>query len=246
MKLVSIVMPCFNNESTIKDSINSVLEQTYTNWELIIANDNSSDRSQDIINEYMEIDSRIKCIINNTNLGAGVSRNKCIDIAKGNFIAFLDADDLWLPLKLEKQVEFMLKGNLALSYTAYQKFDSDGLKAIINPPLTTTYKRLLYSNVIGCLTGMYSVDLLGKCYMPIIRKRQDMGLWLSILKKCNKAYCLPEVLAQYRVGMGMTKNKLDAAKYQWFFYRKTIKLGFFQTVWYFFWYTILGLLKYNK
>lgn len=246
MELVSIIMPCFNNEATIKESINSVLSQSYKYWELIIINDNSTDDSQNIINDYVNSDERIKLITNEKNIGAGGSRNKGIEIANGRFIAFLDADDVWLPEKLAKQIKFMRDGNYALTYSYYQKFDSTGLGAIVRSPATTTYRKLLYSNVIGCLTGMYDTDFLGKCYMPLIRKRQDMGLWLSILKKCNKVYCLPEVLAYYRIDSGMTKNKLDAAKYQWRFYRDVTKLNLIQSSWYFVWYSVLGLVKYKK
>lgn len=244
-KLISIVMPSYNSALTIKESIDSVLSQTYKNWELLITDDCSSDDTLAILHGYSQSDSRIRIFQNEENSGAGVSRNKSIEMASGVYIAFLDSDDIWMPEKLEKQVEFMDKNGYALTYTSYQKFDKNGPGKIISPPLTVNYSELLYSNVIGCLTAMYDVDKLGKQYMPLIRKRQDMGLWLKILKTCNQAYCLPEVLALYRSDTGMTQNKINASIYQWRFYREVVQLGVLSSLWYFSWYIVKGLIKHK-
>lgn len=141
----------------------------------------------------------------------------------------------------------MQENNLALSYTGYQKFTQnlDDLGIVI-PPVTTSYKRLLKSNVIGCLTAIYDVEKVGKCYMPLIRKRQDFGLWLSILKKTDKVAGLPEVLAKYRIDTGMTQNKFEVLKWQWKFYREVVGLNTISAGYYFLHYAVRGFLKYKK
>ncbi|MGJ8581707.1 MAG: glycosyltransferase family 2 protein [Psychromonas sp.] len=241
--IISIIMPSFNSAKTLSQSISSTLEQTYPNWELLITDDASTDNSTDVINHFVKKDERIKLFTLDKNSGAGAARNHSIQHAKGRFIAFLDADDIWLPTKLEKQIKFMLDNKYALTYSAYQKFDSDSDLGVINPPLEVSYNQLLYSNVIGCLTAIYDTEYIGKKYMPLIRKRQDMGLWLTILKMVPKAYCLNEVLAKYRVDSGMTQNKLLVLKYQWQFYREVVGLNVLKAFKVFIIYAIKGFLK---
>ncbi len=244
--LVSIIMPSYNSEKTIAESIESVLSQTYSHWELLITDDHSEDSTVAIIEHFKAKDSRIKLFVTTDNGGAGKARNNSIKKACGRYIAFLDADDLWLPRKLEKQIAFMLKNKYAFTYTSYQKFTSKTELGIINPPLSTSYQELLYSNVIGCLTAIYDTQVTGKQYMPLIRKRQDMGLWLAILSKVPKAHCLNEVLGKYRVDTGMTQNKFSAVKYQWIFYRKVIRLSFINSLLKFSVYAYKGYIKSQK
>lgn len=240
-ELVSIIMPCYNSGFFIAASIESVLKQTYNNFELIIIDDLSTDESISIINSFN--DPRIKFIQLSENGGAGISRNKGIEMAQGRFIAFLDSDDLWRPNKLEVQINFMLDNNCALTYSQYQKFSNAGKGKIVTPPASVTYSELLYCNVIGCLTAIYDTEILGKQYMPLIRKRQDMALWLKILKQCDKAQCCQEILADYRTDSGMTQNKLNAAKHQWFFYRNELGFNILKSSKYFIGYTIKGILR---
>lgn len=244
--LVSIIMPSHNSEKTISESVESVLAQSYQNFELLITDDCSQDATVSIIERYQAIDQRIKLFVFNENQGAGAARNNSIKQAQGRFIAFLDSDDIWHPEKLEKQVNFMLKNKYALTYSAYQKFSVKGDCGVIFPPQETSYNRLLYSNVIGCLTAMYDTELIGKRYMPLIRKRQDMGLWLDILKTIPKAYCLNEVLAKYRVDTGMTQNKLTVLSYQWKFYREEVRLSWWRSCFTFIIYAYLGFIKSRK
>ena len=241
--IASIIMPTFNSVKTLLQSIDSIKNQTYANWELLITDDASTDNSTDVINHFVQKDERIKLFTLDKNSGAGAARNHSIKHATGRFIAFLDADDIWLPTKLEKQIKFMLDNKYVLTYGAYQKFDSDGDLGVINPPLEVSYNQLLYSNVIGCLTAIYDTEYIGKQYMPLIRKRQDMGLWLIILKMVPKAYCLNEVLAKYRVDSGMTQNKWAVLKYQWQFYREVVGLNRFKALNVFIIYAIKGYLK---
>jgi teichuronic acid biosynthesis glycosyltransferase TuaG len=242
--LVSIIMPSYNSENTIRDSIESVIAQDYQNWELLITDDNSSDSTVTILEEYCKSDSRINYIVSGVNGGAGAARNHSIERASGRFIAFLDADDQWYSEKLFIQIPFMIKNGIALSYTAYKKFDKHNDKGVVMPPASTTYDKLLYSNVIGCLTAVYDVSIVGKKYMPLIRKRQDMGLWLEILKVCGSAQCIPIVLAKYRTDTGMTKNKLTVLIYQWDFYRKVLNFGIIKSTTCFSVYAIKGLVKF--
>lgn len=245
-ELVSIIMPSFNSEKTISQSIESVLNQSYSNWELLITDDKSYDSTVKIISTYVENDKRIKFFSSEVNGGAGKARNNSIKMAKGRFIAFLDADDLWLPDKLFKQINFMLENRYLFTYSQYQKFSSTAELGIIRPPKTISYQKLLYGNVIGCLTAIYDAESLGKHYMPLIRKRQDMGLWLEILKKVSKAYCYNEVLAKYRIDSGMTQNKFSVLKYQWLFYRQVVGLSFLQSLMKFTVYAYKGFIKSKK
>lgn len=244
--LVSVIMPSYNSEKTISAAINSVIAQDYQHWELLITDDKSSDDTRNILREFELVDPRINVVFNDVNLGAGFSRNQSIRRSQGKYIAFLDADDLWSEEKLKIQISFMEKNGYVFTFTSYQMFSSTGDGKVINAPYSVTYNELLYGNVIGCLTAIYDADILGRQEMPLIRKRQDMGLWLALLDKCDRAYGLPNVLARYRTDSGMTQNKISVAKYQWEFYRTVVNLNFFKSSWYFFWYSINGLLKHRK
>lgn len=244
--LVSIIMPAFNSSKTICDSIHSVQSQYYPNWELLVVDDCSTDNTSKILQNFTKQDERIHYFRLLVNGGAAISRNLGIKEAKGRFIAFLDADDIWLPEKLHKQIQFMLNNNVFFSYSAYQKFDKHGNRGIVIPPEFTNYKKLLCGNIIGCLTAVYDAEALGKCYFPNIRKRQDMGLWLEILKKIDIAQGLPEVLAKYRCDNGMSANKMKVLSYQWKLYRNIEKLSFLSSLKYFLIYAIRGYLKSRK
>lgn len=244
-ELVSIIMPSYNSSKTIISSIQSVLAQKYESWELLITDDCSSDDTLEIILSFSKKDERIKVFSFHNNYGAGAARNNSIEKANGRYIAFLDSDDVWHEDKLMKQVDFMLTGHYGLTYTAYSKINVDGqVKKQIKPPAQVNYNELLKSNVIGCLTAMYDVKMLGKVYMPLIRKRQDMALWLNILKKIDFAYCLSENLAFYREGhSSLSSNKFKVLKSQWSFYRDHLKLSFPLALYYFFNYIHRALIK---
>lgn len=240
---VSIIMPSYNSSDYIKQSIESVLAQDYQNWELLITDDCSIDNTLSVIRKFEENDERIKVFENKINSGSGVSRNYSISMAKGKYIAFLDSDDLWRPNKLTKQIDFMESNKYIFTYTAYQKFDRNRARGTIKPIPSVNYEKLLSNNVIGCLTAIYNADVLGKVYMPVIRKKQDFGLWLKILKITPKAYCLNEVLADYRCDSGVTSNKFRVLSHQWDFYRKVVGLPILKSLWLFFLYAMSGFLK---
>lgn len=244
---VSIIMPSFNAEATLSDSIKSVQAQTLSDWELLITDDNSTDRTYEIALEFAAQDPRIKVFQLKKNRGAGMARNYSIEHARGRFIAFLDSDDLWLPEKLEKQLDFMRENDATLAYTAYQKFSSQGNRGVVHVPRKVAYRQLLRSCAIGCLTAMYDTEKTGgKRYMSAIRKRQDYALWLSILKSSDYAWGLDEVLAKYRSDRGMTANKFTVFKYQWAVYRDLENVGLMRSCWYFLNYAVQGYLKHLK
>jgi teichuronic acid biosynthesis glycosyltransferase TuaG len=246
-ELVSIIMPSYNAEKFIEESINSVLAQTYQNWELLITDDVSKDNTVAIVKRYAKNEPRIRLVKKSNNGGAGVARNDSILRAKGRYIAFLDSDDLWMPEKLSKQISFMQNNKVPFSYTGYQKFTGDKkLLGEIIPPAETTYNELLNSNVIGCLTAIYDCQELGKQYMPTIRKRQDMALWLHILKLTPKAVGIQESLAYYRIDVGMSSNKVEMLKWQWRLYREVEQLNVIKSLKHFVIYALKGYLKYKK
>lgn len=240
-ELVSIIMPTYNASNTIEESVRSVINQTYQNWELLITDDASSDNTIQLIADFE--DSRIKLAISKKNQGAGVSRNNSIARATGRYIAFLDSDDLWAKDKLSKQINTMRQHNYAFTYTYYQKFTSEKYGSVIKSPSSVTYDRLLDSNCIGCLTVVYDQYILGKHYMPTIRMRQDMALWLTLLTHVDRAHCITESLAYYRTDSGMTKNKLSAARAQWDLYTKVVGLSKKQSLRRMLIYSVRGLIK---
>ncbi|HCG7972801.1 TPA: glycosyltransferase family 2 protein [Vibrio parahaemolyticus] len=243
--LVSVIMPTYNSAGTVVESIQSVLSQTYKNWELIIVDDRSTDNTWQVIQTYADKYGNIRIYQNKENRGAGASRNFAIKKARGRFIAFLDSDDLWTEDKLAEQIPFMLENNYPLTYTHYSRFNSEEELSVVTAPEYTTYKKLMYSNVIGCLTAVYDTQALGKRYMPLIRKRQDMGLWLDILKDTPKAYCLPKPLAKYRMDSGMTANKFSVLSYQWKFYRDVVGLSLPRSLFTFSVYAVKGTMKHR-
>ena len=220
--LVSIIMPSYNSAHFIEESIQSIINQTHQNWELLVTDDFSADNTIQIIENLTTRDSRIKLFKLKHNNGAAVARNHSIKHAKGRFIAFCDSDDLWEPSKLKEQVAFMIREDCAFSYTSYDRINEDGTsRQGIDCKSAITHKDLLKNNYIGCLTAMYDVEKLGKRYMPLLRKRQDWALWLQLLKECDEAKGLQERLAVYRErSSSMSSNKMEMLKYNWLIYHQ--------------------------
>ena len=246
--LVSIITPSYNSSKYISETILSVLNQTYEHWEMIIVDDASSDHSNEIINEYIKKDNRIKLIKLKNNSGAAVARNRAIKESQGRYIAFLYSDDIWFPEKLEKQINFMQNKGVALCYSSYSVIDEDS--NIINkfqiPKNKINYKELLRSCIIGNLTAVYDTKAIGLVYAENIAIHQDYTLWLKILKKIDYAYGLNETLAKYRVSSKSNSgNKLKSAMWQWHIYRKIERLSFFQSTYYFIQYAYYGITKYR-
>lgn len=248
--LVSIITPMYNSGKFIESTIKSVQEQTYQNWEMIIIDDASSDGSAKIAESFATKDERIKLIKLDSNKGPAVARNRGIKEAAGRYIAFLDSDDLWHEEKLYKQLKFMKKNHYAFTYTGFEKINEEGkvIGAIIPYKEEVCYYDLLKSNHIGCLTAMIDLKILGcKMYMPNIKKRQDQGLWLEILKNIDNAFCLNEILGQYRIREGsISVNKIDNLKYQWKLYRNIEKINIVKSFYYMTFYALYGMRKYSN
>lgn len=223
--LVSIIMPTYNCAEFIAQSIDSVLAQTLTDWELQIVDDCSEDHTAQIIRDYQSRDSRIHYHCLGKNSGPAAARTEAIRYASGKYVAFLDSDDLWHPQKLEKQLAFMQRVGADFCATAYQQMRVDGtlLPTVCYPPEKMNYGYCIrHSNPIGNLTVIYNQEKLGKFEVPPIRKRNDFALWLRILQKTPYCYGLQDNLAVYRLGRtgSVSSNKLEQAKYHWQLYRR--------------------------
>jgi len=241
--LVSIITPMYNSENFIIQAIESVLSQTYANWELLIIDDNSNDSSVEIVKKYSKQDQRIKYFLNIEDSGAANCRNIAISKANGKYLAFLDSDDIWKKNKLEYQINFMTEKNISFSYTSFQKIDLDGniINEIIKAPAIMNYRKLLLFNWIGNSTVIYDSNILGKVYSPIIAKRNDYALWLKILRTSNIKGCgIEKILTYYRVGhQSLSKNKLTLMKYQWEVFRKIEELSLINSIYHFIMWIIL-------
>lgn len=246
--LVSIITPCYNGAKYIAQTIDSVLAQTYARWEMIIVDDGSKDNSEQIVRAYMEKDSRIK-FLQQANAGSAAARNNGIRSADGQYIALLDADDLWDPEFLEDQIRFMTEKNATCVYCSYRCIDADG-KEILQPvkskPVVTT-KKMMVTNYIGCLSGLYNAQKHGKIYLREELKsiRDDYAYWLDVVKTEGVAYGNPRILASYRMLSNSTtgnKKKLIGKQYQ--FYRNYLNLGVVRSTCNLFWWGVMGLKKY--
>tara|TARA_B100000902_G_scaffold18326_1_gene21962 strand:- start:9659 stop:10408 length:750 start_codon:yes stop_codon:yes gene_type:complete len=231
--LVSIITPSYNSSKFINECINSVISQTYINWEMIIVDDCSTDNSRKKILELSKSDNRIKFIELKDNIGPALSRNEALNLSKGKYIAFLDSDDVWKSDKLEKQINFMKSKNIGFSFTAYQPISEDAMKKypVISAPEKISYHSYLKNTIIGCLTVVINREIVGDFKMPNIRTSQDMALWLIIMKRGFIAYGLQENLAYYRiVSSSNTSDKWKAALGVWIVYRKIEKLSFIYSI----------------
>lgn len=238
--LISIIIPVYNAEKFLDETINTVLNQTYKNFELILVNDGSKDKSVDVIKKYN--DKRIKLIDNKNNKGAALSRNDGIRKAKGRYICFLDADDLWNKEKLEKQINFMKEKECAFSFTGYEFANENGIpngkKVFI--PKKLNYKSALKNTTISTITVMIDTKKMDKdlIYMNNV-KSEDTATWWNILKNGYEAFGLNEILSFYRRSDGtLSSNKIEAIRRIWNLYRNVFKLGFFYSLYNFVFYAI--------
>ncbi len=234
--LVSVIMPCYNMVSYISDSIKSVIAQNYPHWELLIVDDASTDETGNVIESYAQSDTRIQFAVKKKNSGIADTINQCIQMAQGQFLAFLDADDIWQTEKLEKQLKFMTEKNVGFTYSTYDWIDEDGntLNKFINTIGNLNYKKYLRNTIIGCSTVMIDTAIVGKVVVPHFRTSEDTATWLNILKKGHLAYAIDEPLVSYRIRRrSASSNKLKASTDLWKVYRQNDKLPFFKALYYF-------------
>ncbi len=235
-ELVSIITPVYNSEKYIAQTIESVLAQTYTNWEMIIVDDCSLDNSRKIIRGFAKKESRIHLIEFGENSGTGKAREEALRKSKGRFVAFLDSDDLWMPKKLEKQIRFMTRNDYPISFTSYKLIDETGkdLKRLIQVVKSVNLHQYLKNTIIGYSSSMIDLNQTGSIHIKDVRIRVDTQVWIGLLKKGFVAYGLDEVLMVYRVHKkSISSNKLYAAKKTWDLYYRIENLGFFKSAFYF-------------
>lgn len=246
--LVSVIMPAYNAETTILSAINSVINQTISDWELIIVDDCSVDNSLGIIKKFCSIDNRIKLLSTEKNTGSPASpRNIGIQHAKGRFIAFCDSDDIWLPTKLEEQIP-LFDDNTSIVFSNYEKIDTElnRNKRYIIAPKQATYNSLLNGNYIGNLTGVYDTEKVGKVYQQKVF-HEDYIMWLEILKKGYIAKNTNTITALYRVSKdSFSSSKIKVLKWQWNIYRTILKCNLLESVYHFIVYAVKAFLKYIK
>ncbi|MBE6196110.1 MAG: glycosyltransferase family 2 protein [Rikenellaceae bacterium] len=214
--LVSIITPTYNCGRFIEETIKSVQAQTYTEWEMIISDDCSTDDTREVIAPYLESDPRIKYICNEKNSGAAITRNNALKVAKGRWIAFLDSDDLWLPEKLERQIRFMEENGYAFSYTEYSEINekSEELGVKVSGPKKITKWGMYGYCWPGCLTVMYDADVVGLIQIEDIKKNNDYAMWLKVILKAD-CFLYKENLARYRKRGGSISNHSYKALVNW-------------------------------
>ncbi|WP_205780548.1 glycosyltransferase family 2 protein [Mucilaginibacter limnophilus] len=247
--MVSIITAAYNCAPYIQQTIRSVQSQTYENWEMIIVDDSSTDDTLEFVKAEAEKDNRIKYLVNERNLGAAKSRNRGIEMARGKYLTFLDGDDLWLPGFISTSLIYMKRHDYSFVFSSYRRKDEE-----LNPlyedfivPARVNYNSLLKTCPISCLTAFIDIERTGKFFMPDIPKRQDYGLWLSILKKIGNAYGIQEPLAVYRIRKNsLSRNKYKAMLYVWKVYRDVEKINIFYSSYLMVNYVINGMIKYAR
>ena len=228
-ELVSIITPVYNNSEFIKQTIESAQKQTYKNWEMIIVDDCSTDRTPELIKKISQKDNRIKYIKLENNSGAAIARNKALSESRGRFIAYLDADDLWKKNKIQNQIDFMLAHDYAFVCSNYEKIDvNNKILKQVKIPKEINYKLFLRNTIIQTVGVMIDSRKTGRelLIMPNVRRRQDAATWCQLLKSGFNCYGVPEFLSYYRVvPKSLSSNKIKAMKGTWFLYRKIEKLS---------------------
>ncbi len=244
--LVSIITPTYNCAQYIGETIDTVISQTYINWEMIIVDDCSSDNTDKIVSKYQKRDSRIKYYRLVNNSGAAVARTVAMRLASGKYIAFLDSDDLWMPNKLFVQLDFMIKNGYAFTCTSYEQINESGksLNRIVRAVSSVNYNRLLLDCPVGNSTVMYDVSKMGKFEVPNIRKRNDDALWLKMLRVEPYIWGIPDVLVKYRIRPNsISVNKFSLVKYHWHLYREIEQLNLLRSVFHVFFWCFLKIFR---
>ena len=246
--LISIIMAAYNAEKTIELAIESVLNQTYSNFELLVINDCSKDRTAKLVEAFSAKDNRVRLISNEKNCGVSFTREHGLEEAKGAWIAVLDSDDAWAPEKLEKQIELQNRTNADLLFTGSAFMDSDGrpIDWYLHAPEEVTYRQLLKQNILSNSSALVRKELYAKYYAVGDGMHEDFAIWLSILKEGKKAYGVDEPLLIYRIAKSSKSgNKVKAAKMNWNTYRY-IGLNPVEAAYYEGWYMIKNVIKYTN
>lgn len=247
--LISVIMPAYNADRYIAEAVDSVRMQTYKNWELLVLDDGSADQSCQIVQALAKEDSRIRLIKNEKNMGVARTRNRGFDLCKGSYVALLDADDLWHPTKLEKQLALLEQTGAQLAYSSYAIVNSQGqkVKGDYLVPETVTFRELLKENVIGCSAVLLRSELLQKHRFQTDFFHEDYVLWLQLLQEGYRAVGCRDVLLSWRfVENSRSFNKKKAAKNRWRIYRDYLHLPLHRSLWAFGHYALRSLRKYRS
>ena len=246
--LVSVIMPAYNSETVIEEAIESVLAQTYFNWELLILDDHSADRTGEIARYYEGQDTRIHYISSQKNVGTARIRNHGISLAQGDWIALLDSDDRWHREKLEKQLDLAQRTEASIVYTSYLLFESDQYQQTAYlVPETTDYEQMLLENVIGCSTAMIRRSVFEEHRFSTEVSHEDYALWLELLKAGFKACGCREILVDWRISdQSRSYDKRKSAMDRWYIYRRIEKLPLGKSIYSFFCYARNGVKKYKR
>lgn len=246
--LISIITPCYNSEKFIEETIQSVLNQSFVNWEWWIIDDCSTDKSIEIIQKHLT-DKRINLIQLSENSGAAVARNKGLENANGGYITFIDSDDLWDSIFLEKSYNYLKKNQEELVYASYKRVDED-LNPLLNDFIAEDqidYNRILYNCPIPMLTAMYDARRIGKVIIPDVELREDYAMWIEVLKKIPKARAISETLATYRIRKSSySRNKIKILKKQFAVYYDFLGLSLLKSTYYTLHWALNGIRKYEK
>lgn len=245
---ISIITPAWNSERYIAETIRSVQAQTFTNWEMLITDDGSTDDTISIIEAFANNDPRIKLYRMEKNGGAAKARNNSLSMAEGRFIAYLDSDDIWKPEKLERQMHFMLDNKIGFSCTSYEVINNEGLKLHkeVHMLPKSDYIGFLTNNLLQTVGIMIDTCIVDKKYlvMPDLRRRQDAATWLQILRAGHTCYGIQDILAEYRRAEGsLSSNKLKAVRGVWRLYREIEHLPFLFSCYCFVRYAFLAVWK---
>ncbi|WKV13128.1 glycosyltransferase family 2 protein [Marivirga harenae] len=247
--LVSIITPCYNSELFLESTIKSIIDQEYNNWELLIVDDSSTDNSRQIISSFSELDSRIKPMYLSKNSGRIYCRNIAIEQALGKYIIHIDSDDIWYENILSISVKIMEEENISFLFSSYDRF-LVSKKQLISPriaPEKVTLDEICKSNPISCLTAIYNSHKLGKRYFSKEFEREDLVLWLSLLKDVDYAYGNSEILAKYNIRKGsVSENKFRMLGQQWDVYRNYLGFSPLKSLYYLSYYAAYGLINYRK
>lgn len=246
--LVSIITPAFRSAAVIGETIESVIAQTYTNWEMLVAEDCSDDNTRDVIRQWEKIDHRVRLVALDRNGGPATARNAALERSKGRWIAFLDSDDIWLPQKLQRTIEHAIDNQAAITFTGFRRISADGsaLGNYVGVPRSLSYRQLLGNTAIATSTVMLDRNVVSDVRMTKTYY-DDFHCWLQILKRGHLAFGLDEDLMRYRVlGQSVSRNKRRSAAHVWRAYRDLEKLSLTSSLWYFGQYAVRGLLKYKQ
>lgn len=243
--LVSIITPCYNSADFITATLNSVLEQSYQNWELIVIDDQSKDDTCELVEAFLQREPKIRLIKLEKNGGVANARNIGLEAAKGKYIAFLDSDDIWLKEKLATQVIYMEEKSLPMSFFAYHRINEEGeiISGKISVPYNVSYKKLLWHNVIIFSTSMVLKSAIGGLRFKKAG-HEDWIFWLDLFKQCGNGYGINKPMVQYRIRKGsVSANKLKAAGYTWKILRENEKIGLIKSIYLFSKYAVATVWK---